>query len=179
MLKAGFFQFHPLFGDVKTNLNKIISVLDKVEADLVVLPELAFTGYYFNSRAELEHLAEDPKDSAIVDGLKKFCKAHQLYMVTGFAEKASDKVFNSALLFGPEGMIHTYRKLHLFNTEKDYFDPGDTPLDVTSVRGIKIGLINAYGLSFKFCLTVLRVYNKNIATDRSVSNLYKEPNNES
>jgi predicted amidohydrolase len=148
MLKTGFFQFHPLFGDVKTNLNKIISALNKVEADLVVLPELAFTGYYFNSRAELEHLAEDPKDSAIVDGLKKFCKTHQLYMVTGFAEKASDKVFNSALLFGPEGMIHTYRKLHLFNTEKDYFDPGDTPLDVISVRGIKIGLMVCFDWIF-------------------------------
>ncbi len=148
MFKAGFFQFHPLFGDVQANLKKIISALNKIKADLVVLPELALTGYYFSNRDELEHLAEDPKNSITIDCLKKFCKENQLYMVIGFAEKALDKVFNSALLLGPEGMIHTYRKLHLFNTEKDYFDPGDTPLDVISVRGVKIGLMVCFDWIF-------------------------------
>ena len=32
------------------------------------------------------------------------------------------KVYNSALLLGPEGVAHVYRKLHLFNEEKRYFD---------------------------------------------------------
>jgi len=35
---------------------------------------------------------------------------------------AGMKVYNSALLLGPEGVAHVYRKLHLFNEEKRYFD---------------------------------------------------------
>lgn len=148
MFKAGFFQFHPRFGEVQTNLDRILSALDNIEADLVVLPELAFTGYDFKDRDELEYLAEDPGNSASVEALKKLCKARRLYIVTGFAEKTSEKIFNSALLIGPEGLIHIYRKLHLFNTEKNCFDPGDTPLEVIPVRGVNVGLMICFDWIF-------------------------------
>lgn len=148
MFKTGFFQFNPKFGEVQGNLETVLSALDNIVADLVVLPELAFTGYFFESRAELEGLAEDPADSSTVESLITLCKSRQLYLVTGFAEKAADKIFNSALLIGPEGLIHTYRKLHLFNTEKDCFDPGDAPLEVVSVCGVNIGLMVCFDWIF-------------------------------
>ena len=47
MLRVGFFQFAPKFGEVATNLSKIVSALRGSEADIIVLPELAFTGYFF------------------------------------------------------------------------------------------------------------------------------------
>ena len=47
MFKTGFFQFEPKFGEVEKNLAKVLSALQNVDADLIVLPELAFTGYYF------------------------------------------------------------------------------------------------------------------------------------
>ena len=128
MLKVGYYQFEPIFGEVESNLSKVLSALGRIEADLVVLPELAFTGYYFKDRSELLSLAEDVARSPVVDGLTRLCRRQGFHMVTGFAERYRDKVFNSALLIGPQGLIHTYRKLHLFNTEKECFDPGDIPL---------------------------------------------------
>ena len=79
------------------------------------------------TRGELLHLAEDPKRSPTVESLTAACKKGNFYLITGFAERAEDKIFNSALLIGPQGHLHTYRKLHLFHNEKDFFEPGDIP----------------------------------------------------
>ena len=148
MFKIGFFQFNPEFGKVESNLAKVISALSGVQADMVVLPELSFTGYFFKNRDELKSMAEDLKNSSTVESLKAFCREKDFYIVTGFAEKAADRLFNSSLLIGPGGIIHTYRKLHLFNTEKDCFDPGDTPLEVNSVRSIKLGMMICFDWVF-------------------------------
>ena len=148
MFKIGYYQFEPHFGMVQKNLERVLSALTDVQADLIVLPELPFTGYYFKDREELNDLAEDVNDSSTIERLKNFCRQQDLYIVTGFAEKATDKIFNSAILIGPGKIVHTYRKLHLFNTEKDYFDPGDTSLEVALVRDVKIGLMVCFDWVF-------------------------------
>lgn len=155
MLKAGFFQFEPVFGAVEKNLETVLSGLRNVEADLVVLPELAFTGYLFEDRSELVPLAEDPAHSRTVDSLVRLCRDRNLFLVTGFAERSGDKVFNSALLIGPDGLVSTYRKLHLFDTEKEYFDPGDMPLEPIGVRGAMIGMMVCFDWAFPEAARVL------------------------
>jgi predicted amidohydrolase len=111
------------------------------DADLFVLPELAFTGYYFRDRAELRSLAEDPRRSTTVERLRDLCRERGFHLVAGFAEKDGDRLFNSALLIGPRGVVRTYRKLHLFNLEKRWFDPGDLQLEVGRVRGVRVGMM--------------------------------------
>ncbi len=148
MLKIGFFQFEPKFGEVSQNLARVLSALRNVDADLIVLPELAFTGYYFQDRSELISLSEDPNKSSTVNGLTQLCRERNFFLITGFAEKCADKIFNSALLIGPGGILHTYRKLHLFNMEKKYFDPGDTPLETVEVRDAKIGMMVCFDWAF-------------------------------
>lgn len=155
MLKIGFFQFEPKFGAVTQNLTKVVSILKKADADLIVLPELAFTGYYFQDRSELMTLAEDPKKSSTVDGLTQLCQEYNFFLITGFAEKCADKIFNSALLIGPGGILHTYRKLHLFNMEKKYFDPGDTPLEAVKVRDARVGMMVCFDWAFPEVARVL------------------------
>jgi predicted amidohydrolase len=162
MYKIGFFQFEPKFGEVKANLAKVLSALQKVDADLIVLPELAFTGYYFQNRSELMSMAEDPETSSTVEGLTRLCRERDFSLVTGFAERSADKLFNSALLIGPHGVIHTYRKLHLFNTEKEYFDPGDTPLATIDVRGARIGMMVCFDWVFPEVARVLSLQGADI-----------------
>jgi len=141
VVRIGYYQFAPSFGEKDQNLAKVVHALSGVEADIVVLPELPFTGYLFRDRAELESMVEDPLRSPIVESLAGLCKERDFYLVTGFAERAGEKCFNSALLIGPEGHLHTYRKLHLFCEEKKIFDAGDTPLAVHTVRGTRIGMM--------------------------------------
>ncbi len=147
-MKVGYYQFRPLFGKVDKNTNKVIKTLEKVKADLIVLPELAFTGYYFKNRNEVKTLAENPKKSPIVDALAALCKKKKMHLVTGFTEKARDKYFNSALLIGPKGLKHVYRKIHLFNEETKWFDAGDIPLQVNKVKNANIGIMVCFDWAF-------------------------------
>ncbi len=130
------------------NLERIRTALSGVEADIVVLPELAFTGYYFKDREELRSMAEDISESSTVESLSNLCRDNDFYVVTGFAEREKNKLYNSALLIGPSGVICCYRKLHLFNTEKEYFDPGNTPLNTVEVRGARVGLMICFDWVF-------------------------------
>jgi predicted amidohydrolase len=157
VLRVGYYQYRPLFGKVQQNLTKVMQALHKVSVDILVLPELAFTGYHFQDRAEVLALAEDPQSSSTVASLADLCKRRDFYMVTGFAEKAGDKVYNSALLIGPDGLLHTYRKLHLFNNETLYFNPGDTPLSVQSVRGVKLGMMVCFDWAFPEVARILAI----------------------
>ena len=81
MLRIGYYQFRPLFGQVRRNVKKVVSALQGVKADLIVLPELAFTGYHFKDREEVLSLSEDPQASETVAALIRLCHQQDLYLV--------------------------------------------------------------------------------------------------
>lgn len=161
-MKIGFYQYRPVFGNVSHNLNKVVKKLDDVQAGLIVLPELAFTGYYFKDRAEVMTLAEDPGKSITVDALTTLCKKRKFHLVTGFTEKAKDKYFNSALLIGPKGVEHVYRKIHLFNEETKWFDDGDIPLQVNRIGNVRIGIMICFDWVFPEVARVLALQGADI-----------------
>jgi predicted amidohydrolase len=142
---------------VRENLEHVASALAGTNADLIVLPELPFTGYCFRDRAELLALAEDPAESPTVDRLAALSEDLDCHIVTGFAERSGEHCFNSALLLGPEGLLRTYRKLHLFDAEKDLFDPGDRPPAVDTIRGMRIGMMICFDWIFPETARVLAV----------------------
>ena len=72
-MRVGYFQFRPLFGRMARNSKRVIAALKGVHADIMVLPELPFTGYYFNSRAEVEGMSEEIKNSHIIESLIDLC----------------------------------------------------------------------------------------------------------
>jgi predicted amidohydrolase len=145
---VGYFQYCPDFASPADNLCRVENALSGIEADIVVLPELAFTGYLFQDREELLQVAEDPDDSRTVHRLISLCAGSGLHLVTGFAERKGDKVYNSAIVLGPSGIVHRYRKLHLFCTEKEYFDPGDMPLSTWKTKGARIGVMICFDWVF-------------------------------
>ena len=161
-LRAGLFQFAPKFGDVQTNLATLCSALKGARADLIVLPELALTGYAFQNRQELASLAEEPTDSPSVEALAHLCQENSFHLVTGFAEKSGDKLFNSALHISPGGVLNVYRKIHLFNREKAYFDPGDRALETFDLNGVKIGTMVCYDWAFPEVARVLALQGADI-----------------
>ena len=148
MLRVGFYQFRPLFGKVARNRDKILRTLERVEADIMVLPELAFTGYYFADRAELTKVAEDPSESPTLSALSDLCRRKQMVVVSGFAEKNKNRIYNSAVLIGPKGLIHIYRKIQLFFKEKEIFEPGNIPLQIHDVKGIRLGMMICFDWIF-------------------------------
>ena len=161
-MKVGYYQYRPVFGKINQNLKKVINKLASVDADLIVLPELAFTGYYFRDRTEVKTLADDPGKSATVDSLKELCKEKKFHIVTGYAEKVKGKVFNSALLIGPGGIRHIYRKIHLFNEEINWFDKGDIPFQVNKVDNARIGIMVCFDWVFPEVTRILALQGADI-----------------
>ncbi len=135
-----------LFGEIDQNLVKAERLLGTAEADLFVLPELFNTGYLFQSADELEELAET-EDGKTVSTLAEIAAGKNCVIVAGFAERA-DAFYNSCTLVGPNGQRATYRKIHLFDTEKLWFTPGDKPFFVVDVGLAKIGLMICFDWMF-------------------------------
>ncbi len=154
-MKVGYFQFAPEFGETEANLKKVLDGLKDADADLIVLPELPFTGYSFSGRDELASMSEEPESSVSIESLITLCAGKNMHIITGFAEKAGNKCFNTALLLGPAGIVGKYRKIHLFNAEKNYFDAGDLPFSVFAIDGVKIGLMICFDWIFPEASRVL------------------------
>lgn len=155
MLRIGFFQFHPHFGKVERNRNYVVEKLKNVNVNLIVLPELTFTGYHFRDKSELLPLAESLSDSPTLKALCELSSMKDMCVVTGFAEREQNNIYNSALLVGPKGLIHTYRKIQLFNREKEIFEPGNIPLQVNEIKGVKVGMMVCFDWIFPEVTRVL------------------------
>ena len=142
-------QYKPLLLQPDANFEKLSTMLSQLESDLVVLPELALSGYVFTKKEEVEAVAEGIPEGKIFQGFCRISSSINASIVYGFAEKAGDKIFNSCALVNPDGTYHIYRKVHLFNTEKLYFSPGDRPFEVHPAKaGIMLGLMICFDWQF-------------------------------
>lgn len=56
-------------------------------ANLIVLPELANSGYTFHSRAEAYAHAQTLRDGRSVQAWADFARDHHIYLAAGFAER--------------------------------------------------------------------------------------------
>ncbi len=133
-------QSAPAFGNVTGNLERALALVPE-PCDLAVLPELCTTGYQFVSRAEARGLAETVPDGPACARLRAFAAARRTSVVAGLAERDGDRLYNSAVLFRPDGSWGLYRKVHLFWEEKTLFDPGDRGFPVFSAAGATVGLM--------------------------------------
>ena len=59
------------------------------------------------------------------------------------------------MLAGPDGIVATYRKLHLFYEEKRWFTPGDLPLPVVDIGKARVGLMICFDWRFPEVARVL------------------------
>jgi predicted amidohydrolase len=163
-LKAAFIQTSPVFGEVKANVDKAVSRIAKLDASLIVLPELFSTGYQFRSKKELLDLAEEVPAGYATRALIEAAKARGAYIVAGLAERAGRKAYNSAVLVGPRGLIGTYRKAHLFWDEKKIFAKGDTPFKVYKAGGVRVGMMICFDWLFRGGRTLAPWARKSSAT---------------
>lgn len=146
-MQVSFVQFGPVFGDKEGNFSRVEALLKGVEADLLVLPELFATGYAFTSAPEARELSEETEGETL-DFLRKMSALTGAAMVAGFAERDGNRIFNSSLITVPGGYTGTYRKIHLFNKEKLWFSPGDSPPPVFDVKGVPSGVMICFDWIF-------------------------------
>ena len=145
-------------------LGRILALLERAAvqgARLVVFPELAFTTFFprwLMPAAALEAFTESAMPNPAVQPL--FDRARELGVgfSIGYAERAGERLYNSAVLVTPDGRIMgRYRKVHLPGSveprpgeayqqlEKRYFAYGDTGFPVwrapASLAGGLLGMM--------------------------------------
>ena len=117
------------------------------DAQLIVFPELAVTGYQCGEN--FKNLAETAeKNSMSVKRMSALAKEFHVHIIYGMAEKENDTLYNSQFFLDDHGtLLGTYRKVHLFDSEKNYFSPGDQ-FNVFDTSIGRIGLFICYDAFF-------------------------------
>jgi len=94
--------------------------------DLVVCPEMALAGYDWGSIEAVRTVAEGP-DGPTARALCEAALRCGAWVVCGFPERDADRVFNSALVIDPSGVVRfVYRKTLLFEADEGWASPGDS-----------------------------------------------------
>jgi predicted amidohydrolase len=143
-------QYAPRVGDLDGNRSAAVAWARRAAAeqvDLLVLPELASSGYVFESEDEAARTAEAAGSGALVTALTAVCAASGMHCVVGLNESDGAVRHNSAVLLGPSGTLATYRKLHLFNDEQSWFEPGGE-VPVVELPFGRVGMVICYDLWF-------------------------------
>jgi predicted amidohydrolase len=149
VFKIGFAQFTPVRYDVAANVTAVERLLHGVEADLLVLPELANSGYLYVSPGALAPFSEPGDGSGpFLAALRRLAGRMGGVIVAGFSERAPAGLYNSAAAVGAGGVIQVYRKTHLFADEKLLFEPGDTGFRIFEHAGARFGMMVCFDWFF-------------------------------
>jgi N-carbamoylputrescine amidase len=140
-------QFEPIVGERARNLaaiERLVRAAKADGADIVVLPELADSGYTFADAEEVAALAGAVPGGPSADALCRLATDLSVYIVSGIAERDDNRFYNGAMICGPQGFIGKYRKLHLWNNEHRFFAKGDLGLPVFDLPFGRVGIAVCY-----------------------------------
>jgi predicted amidohydrolase len=147
-------------GDVAENLaaaRRGIAEAAERGAAVVLLPE---NFAYFGDEAGKRNVAEKlDGDGPIVAALRDAARAHRVTIIAGgMPERSADpaRPYNTCAVFGPDGLLARYRKVHLFDVdladgttyrESSSTSAGDAPVTM-SIDAVGVGLSVCYDLRF-------------------------------
>ena len=138
-------------GEVAQNRETVLAAIlaaAAAGASVIVVPELAPSGYVFASMAEARAAAE-PADGPTVTGWAAAAADLGVVIIGGFDELGADGLlYNSAVLVDPAGTRAVYRKAHLWDAESDFFTPGAAPPPVVDTAFGAIGMMICYDAEF-------------------------------
>ncbi len=142
-MRAVLAQLNLLVGDVWGNTERILAAVargrDELGADLVILPELALTGY--PPEDLLYHSGLRAQVEAAVERLRT--EVRGVALAVGYPQYDDTGIFNALALIEGGEIRAVYRKRLLPNysvfDEKRYFQSGTEPV-VVEVKGVPVGL---------------------------------------
>jgi 5-aminopentanamidase len=144
-------QLAPTIAELDLNIAMTTSAVREslaAGAQLVVLPELATCGYMFTSSHEARSVAIGLGHPVFAEWATAVREAGGV-VVGGFAELGDDGfVYNSAAVVDGSGVLAVYRKVHLWDNEKNIFTPGSVEPPVVTTPLGKLGILICFDLEF-------------------------------
>lgn len=146
-MKIWLAQIKPLFLNIEKNFLNSIKIINKIDKGIILFPELYLSGYNFSSIKEIDKIALNIYNDYFKEYIK-ITKEKDIAISGGFAERDKNKFFNSAFFIANGNIVNIYRKTHLFNREKMFFEKGDTGFNVFEYKKFKIGIMICFDWYF-------------------------------
>ena len=127
-------QYEPVLGEKEKNVADLLRLVEEAarhEARLIVLPEMATSGYCWESRAEVAPYVE-PVPGPTTGHFQKLATQYDCYIAISMPEvdPITNAYYNCMVLIGPEDIIGTYRKIHSYISEPRWARDGDLGMPV-------------------------------------------------
>lgn len=150
-------QMSPVFMKKDQNLAKMIRHVEEAAlqgSHFVVFPECVLSGFRIETFKDAFSIAEIVPGPAS-EALTKICAETGSYVVFGLVEKEGDRLYNTAVLLGPEGVVGRHRKAHIAPVGVDAFVTPGQCLDVFDASEIRVGMLICYECRFPEAARVL------------------------
>jgi predicted amidohydrolase len=151
-------QFEPKLFDVRANLATALQLSFEAAAKgakLIVLPEMAIGGYVLNSASEAMQVAQD-RDGYQTQAFTDITRRFNCHVVFGYAELCEGKLYNSAAVVGPCGLVGNAQKHNLYGADNMWAQPSEAPAPVIITPAGRLGILicrdvsNSYRESYAF-----------------------------
>ncbi|KAH6892211.1 carbon-nitrogen hydrolase, partial [Thelonectria olida] len=134
-MRIGCLQFAPQLGDVDNNLNRADAVLSRANPDhldLLVLPEMAFSGYNFKGLQDVKPFLEHSGSGISSLWARTMALKYNCVVAVGYPEKVEwsssssqrpigPEYYNSAIVVNGDGeTVANYRKSFLYYTDETW-----------------------------------------------------------
>jgi predicted amidohydrolase len=137
------------WGDKARNLEKIKSMIEEAAAqgvDVVAFPELALTGYESDPEFVMHRNLAETIPGPATEEIAALTRRLNSYATFGMPERDRndpDRLYISCPLIGPEGLVGTYRKIHIapppmFTETKTFTGGSEVPVFETRFGPIGI-----------------------------------------
>ncbi|KAL1839576.1 hypothetical protein VTJ49DRAFT_1397 [Mycothermus thermophilus] len=181
-MRIGCLQFAPQVGDVSNNISRAEAVLSRADPhdletlDLLVLPEMAFSGYNFKSREHITPHVEPTASGTSSQWARTTARKYGCVVAVGYPETAGpqdsavaeSELYNSLIMVDSCGeMLAHYRKSFLYYTDETWAQEGQGFYggEIPNLGKVAIGIcmdINPYKFeapwtAYEFASHVLRV----------------------
>jgi (R)-amidase len=133
-------------GRVDANFGRIEAVAKRYgpNHDVVLYPEATVTGF---PPPDVAASLAEPLDGPVVQRLTTLAAEVGSVLVAGMLEREGERVYNTSVMVGPEGLLLSYRKTHLWMGEAARVAPGDA-FRCRTWNGACWGLLVCYDIEF-------------------------------
>lgn len=161
-------QFQPKLLDVFANIKTAQQLAFEAAAKgavVVVLPELCISGYVLENKREAADCAQTKdgyQTAAFVDIARRF----NTHIVFGYVETAHGRLYNSAAVVGPDGLVENCQKHNLWGSDNLWAESSESIHPVITTRAGRLGVLicrdvmNNYRNTYKFYKAENRFYRK-------------------
>jgi predicted amidohydrolase len=144
-------QLAPAIADLDANIAATTAAIrESAEAGarIVIVPELALSGYMLDSVEEARSVAITASHPVFAAWAAAVAEVDGV-AIGGFTELGDDGlIYNSAAVVDASGVLAVYRKVHLWDKEKLLFEPGSMAPPVVETTVGRIGVLICFDLEF-------------------------------